>query len=239
MRFVASFLVVASALAVTGCSRGSSPAESTGELVTDPVHVDGAGVESASVELKMSVGDLDVSGGASTGLIDGKLEYNVPSWKPKITQSKDGATAHLSIQQSSSSRTSGSNTQNRWTLQVAPTIPVAFDIECGVGKATLNLGSLKLRGVILNVGVGKIDLDLRGRPDHDYTVNVHGGVGETTVYLPTEAAIRANVQSGLVPVKVEGLEKHGDTWASPPSDQAKPAIRLEVEGGIGPIEIIR
>jgi hypothetical protein len=225
--------------AACGTPRSYGIGEPAGPLVTDPVHLDAAGIDSAQIDLKMGVGELEISSGAASGLVDGKLEYNVPSWKPKVVQLTDGHTARLTIEQPSSTKSSGSDVKNRWTLRVADTTPVTFTIDCGVGDAKLDLGAMKLRGVALNVGVGKISLDLRGHPDHDYSVKVQGGVGAATIYLPTDAAIRANVQSGLVPVKVEGLEKHGDAWESPGGSSGKPAIHLKVEGGVGEIKVIR
>jgi len=240
VRLPACLLLAAAVIALTACGGSSSieTSSTSADLVTDPIHLDAAGVDSAAINLKMGVGELTVSGGA-TSLVDGKLEYNVPAWKPKIVQSKDGHSAHLSIEQPSSDKSSGGNKKNRWTLQVADNTPVTFEIECGVGTAKLNLGSLQLRGVTLNVGVGEIVLDLRGHPDHDYNVKVHGGVGEATVYVPAGASVRATAQGGIAPVKVEGLEAHGDTWQSPDYGKARPTIDLEVEGGIGEIHIIR
>jgi hypothetical protein len=241
MRLDVCLLLTAAAIALTSCGGGSvsEKSASAGDLVSDPVHVDSADVDSATIGLKMGVGDLDVSGGAATGVVDGKLEYNVPSWKPKVSQSKDGRAARLSIEQPSSTHTSGDHAQNHWTLQVGNSTPVTFDIACGVGDAKLKLGGLKLRGVTLNVGVGKIDLDLRGHPDQDYSVKVQGGVGEATIYVPAEASVRAKAQSGLVPVEVEGLVKRGDTWESPDFGKVKPTIELDVQGGVGQIRVVR
>jgi len=241
MRVSACFILATAAVALTGCGVSSvgNPEARVGDLVSDPVHVDSADVSSAVIKLKMGVGDLEVSGGDTAGLVDGKLEYNVPSWKPNVEQKKEGHTVHVSVEQPSSAKSSGGDAKNRWTLQVANNTPVSFEVECGVGKATLNLGAMKLRDVTLNVGVGKIEVDLRGKPDHDYSVKVHGGVGQATIYVPADASVSAKVQSGLAPVKVEGLEKHGETWESADFGKAKPTIQLEVEGGIGQIRVVR
>jgi len=240
MRLPACLLLTITAIALTACGGGSSSSENTsgGALITDPIHLDSAGVDSATINLKIGVGELTVSGGAAA-LVDGKIEYNVPAWKPQITQSKDGRSAHLTIEQPSSDKSSGDNKKNRWTLQVADTTPVTFEIECGVGSAKLNLGTMQLRGVTINVGVGQMDLDLRGHPDHDYNVKVHGGVGETTIYVPAGASVRATAQGGLAPVKIEGLEVRGDAWQSPDYGKVQPTINLEVDSGIGQIRIVR
>jgi hypothetical protein len=37
---------------------------------------------------------------------------------------------------------------------------------------------------------------LRGEPKRDYNVQVHGGVGQATVYLPRDAAISATAVKG-------------------------------------------
>ena len=238
MRLFSSTLLSFVLLFSAGCGVVSNdPNLRPGELKTDSVHLDANGVDNAAVALKIGVGDLVI--GSDTGeLVTGKFEYNVPAWQPVVNQSKDGSTAHLKVEQPSAGSVSG-DTQNRWNLQVSNKTPVAFDIECGVGKAKLNLGGMKLKDVTLKVGVGEIDMDLRGNPEQDYNVRIEGGVGQATINLPASAAIRADVQTGLGGIDVQGLEKHGDSWQSANYGKAKATIHLTAKGGIGEIKLVR
>jgi hypothetical protein len=48
---------------------------------------------------------------------------------------------------------------------------------------------MTLRTAEVNIGAGRMQMDLRGEPKHDYSVQVHGGVGKATMYLPKNVAI--------------------------------------------------
>ena len=43
------------------------------------------------------------------------------------------------------------------------------------------------RGVEVDMGVGQLDMDLRGVPKHSYDVRIHGGIGEATVRVSADA----------------------------------------------------
>lgn len=226
--------VVAASLSVIGCQVESVP---TGELKTDSIHIDDAGIEAATIELKMGAGELEINGGSSK-LVNADLEYNVPTWQPIVHQSKAGHFARLRIEQPGKGISNGNHVTNHWDLQVTNKVPITFAIECGAGQAKLNLGDMKLRGVNVSIGAGQIDMDLRGHPESDYDVKIAGGVGQATVYLPADAGVRAEAHGGIGSIKVEGLEKHGDFWESANYGKAKATIHLNVEGGIGEIRII-
>ncbi len=234
MRTLLLGVVVAFLLPVVACQFQSQP---TGDLKTDSIHLDDAGIEAATIELKMGAGELEINGGAAK-LVNADLEYNVPAWQPIVHQSKAGHFARLRIEQPGKGIASGNHITNRWNLQVTDRIPVTFNIECGAGQAKLNLGDMKLREVDVSIGAGQIDMDLRGHPQSDYDVHIAGGVGQATVYLPADAAVRAEAHGGLGSIKVEGLEKHGDFWESANYGKAKATIHLKVEGGIGEIRIV-
>jgi len=234
MRTLSLALVLAASLSVVACDLESVP---TGDLKTDSIHLDGAGIEAATVELKMAAGELEINGGA-TQLVQGELQYNVAAWQPVVHESKAGHFARLRIEQQGKGMSTGEHVTNRWNLQVSNRIPMTFNIECGAGQAKLNLGNLKLRDVDVRIGAGQIDMDLRGHPESDYSVIIEGGVGQASVYLPADAAVRAEAHGGIGSINVQGLEKHGDFWESANYGKAKATIHLKVNGGIGEIRII-
>jgi hypothetical protein len=88
------------------------------------------------------------------------------------------------------------------------------------------------------MGAGQVDLDLRGKPTHDYDVSISGGVGQATVYLPQGVGIWAQAHGGLGSITVTGLDKQDDHWQNNLYDNSKVNVRLKVEGGIGQIRII-
>jgi len=81
-------------------------------------------------------------------------------------------------------------------------------------------------------------LDLRGKTTHDYNVRVHGGVGEATVRLPQDVGIYATAHGGIGEIRVSGLNKQGDHWVNDAYDKATVRIHVEVEGGVGQINLI-
>ncbi len=103
----------------------------------------------------------------------------------------------------------------------------------------LNMGSLALENLDVKMGVGELKLDLRGTPKKDYQVQINGGVGEATVYLPEKVGIVANASGGLGEVDAKGLHKRGDRYVNDAyENNAKVAVRLDIKGGIGAIHLI-
>jgi hypothetical protein len=88
------------------------------------------------------------------------------------------------------------------------------------------------------MGVGSLNLDLRGRPQHDYNVHIEGGIGEAVVRLPAGAGIYANAHGGIGEVKTRGLRKEGGHWVNDAYDSSKVKVRVDVQGGIGSITLI-
>jgi predicted membrane protein len=81
-------------------------------------------------------------------------------------------------------------------------------------------------------------LDLRGALKHSYNVAIHGGIGEATVRVPADAGIYAEAHGGIGGIKVRGLQQEDGHWESPTYDRAENKIRIEIQGGIGQINVI-
>jgi N-terminal domain of toast_rack, DUF2154 len=227
-----SILALAASVVFSGCAI---------QTVSGPVRHEARTIdldtsETARVDLQMGAGELRVDGGAQ-GLADVDFNYNVPAWKPAIRYHSFAGRADLSIRQPGGGGHMG-NTKYDWDLRLNNEIPIDLLVRFGAGEARLNLGSLNLRSIEVEMGVGEIRMDLRGAPKRDYSVRIRGGIGEATVYLPTNTGIYAKAQGGLGEIKVRGLRRESQHWVNDWYESAKPQVRIEVEGGIGQINLI-
>jgi predicted membrane protein len=193
--------------------------------------------EVVHVNLRMGAGDLRVTDGGAK-LMRADFAYSIPSWKPEVRYSRSGKQAALTIEQPGRNHTSVGNTKYSWDLQLNRKVPVDLALHFGAGQARLDLGSLDLRGVELDMGVGQLDVDLRGVPRHSYNVAIHGGIGEATVHLSADAGVYAEAHGGIGSIQVRGLQREDGHWVSPSYDRAENRIRLEIQGGIGQINVI-
>jgi hypothetical protein len=195
------------------------------------------GVERLRLNLQMGAGQVNIRGGASQ-LARADIAYNVDRWKPDVIYHTLGGSSYLSIEQPGTTGTHlGGNTYT-WDIQLADDVPTEITAHLGAGDARMNLGGLSLRRVEVEMGVGELKMDLRGTPTNDYNVRVSGGVGEATVYLPRDTGVYATGHGGIGEIHTEGLRRQDDHWVNDAYKDAKVRIHVDVEGGIGQINLI-
>jgi len=220
------------ALCLAGCVINTSP---TGPLQYDSFHLDRDRSELVKVNLNMGAGKLQVGSGTEK-LLQAYFTYNIPTWKPIVKYDAgmltidQGRTGHVNF--------NPGPMKYEWDLRFGRETPLDFGVNFGAGEAQLDLGSLNLRAVNVQIGVGSLNLDLRGRPQHDYNVHIQGGIGEAIVRLPAGAGVYANANGGIGEIKTRGLKKEGDHWENDAYATAKVKVRVDVQGGIGSITLI-
>jgi hypothetical protein len=207
-----------------------------GPMHDEPISIDLGHVERARVRLNLGAGELTLRGDADK-LLEGRFEYNVAAWKPRVRYSASGSDADVTISQPESGGGFG-DTRNHWNLELNDKVLLDFHLSCGAGQAKLQMGDLDLQRVGVDMGAGQVDLDLRGEPSHDYDVQVTGGVGQATIRVPDNVGVRADAHGGIGHIDVTGLESRGDHYENSLYGTAKVNVRLKVEGGIGEIRII-
>jgi hypothetical protein len=227
-----SILVLAASAFLSGCGI---------ETVSGPVRhetrtIERDTAETARVDLQMGAGELRVDGGAQA-FAEAEFNYNVPAWKPQVRYHSFAGRADLSIRQPGGGGHMG-NAKYDWDLRLNNEIPIDLLLHFGAGKARLDLGSLNLRSIEVEMGVGELEMDLRGTPKRDYSVRIRGGIGEATVSLPANIGVYAKAEGGLGEIKVRGLRRESQHWVNDWYDSAKPQVRVDVEGGIGQINLI-
>jgi hypothetical protein len=91
--------------------------------------------------------------------------------------------------------------------------------------------------VEVNIGVGQVKMDLRGTPKQDYTVRVHGGVGEADIQLPRGVGVIADAHGGIGEIKAHGMRKRGSHYVNDLYDNARVIVHVDVKGGIGSVNL--
>ena len=208
-------------------------------LPTNTINQGLDGATQAEVELRLGVGELRLSAmEAAEGLISGRVysERNIG-----VTQrfdTRDG-TAFFVLQQESGPQIapwSGRGANERWDLQLTPGVPLRLTLDTGAGVTRANLRDLRISELIVNSGVGQIDVTLPERGQFNGRIN--GGIGETIVTLPSGVAARLTIQRGLGSVTTPAnFIQRGDVYESPGYAEAANRVDLTINGGIGSIEV--
>lgn len=226
-------LLAVAAMTVAGCNFN---VERTGPIEHETQSIDLDKSEMARVELKMGAGELEVEGG-SPKMMEADFTYNIRSWKPVVRYNSSSFRGQLSVEQPRGSH-GGANVTYKWNLRLNSNLPLDVITHLGAGEARMNLGNVTLRSLEVNMGVGELRLDLRGKPKSDFSVKIHGGVGQATVYLPSDVGVIANASGGIGNIDVRGLEKSNGHWINPAHEHAPVTIHVDVNGGIGNISLI-
>ncbi len=222
------------ALVAAGCVVNDSPDGWTKHFQQS---VELGRAESVRADIDMGAGELHVGGGAAK-LMEADFTYNREDWKPEVIYDGGSFRGMLTVKQPNGNHFPG-HVNYRWDLRFNDGVPLDLHINCGAGQSKLELGRLDLRSLEVNMGVGQIEADLRGRPKRDYDVKIDGGIGEAIVDLPDTVGIVADAKGGIGGIDVQGLHKSGDRWVNDIYENGRnvPTIHVAVNGGIGSIKL--
>lgn len=227
-------LLLPALLTICGCNLGGDRV-TTGELRKESKTVAVGAAKSVQVNLNMKAGELKVGGGA-TNLLEADFSYNVPEWKPEVKYEVSGGVGNLKVEQPGSG-SSTSNTRNDWDLHLSSKTPTEMTVNMGAGRATLTLSGMELSRLELNMGAGETTVDLTGDWKEDLSAQIHGGVGRATIRLPKDVGVHVVAQGGLGTINASDFKKQGDAYVNDQYGKSPVTLRIEVEGGVGEINL--
>ena len=134
-------------------------------------------------------------------------------------------------------RNPGGKTVNTWDLQMDSNMPLDMTVALGAGESTLDMSQLQVRSVDVNMGAGEMTLNMAGPYKRDVTVQVNGGVGEARIRLPKDIGAEVKATGGIGSIDTKGLTKRDGKYYNDAYSEGKPAVRMEVQGGIGNITL--
>lgn len=229
-------LVLLVALLATGCVFGTIE---VGPTQTETSSIEAGDVTAVDVEINMGVGQLRVDGGADT-LLDAEFTYNIAEWAPEVNYAASGSTGNLTVNQPEYNIEDGGvpsdDVRYEWDLRFGGDKPLDMVVNLGVGDSELDFSGLNLSALDVNTGVGSVVIDLSGDWAEPFDVTIEGGVGETTVYLPSDAGVRVTATTGIGDLDVFGLTQNGDVYTNAAAEDGV-VVDLEITGGIGQIRL--
>lgn len=209
-----------------------------GARVTDQLSQPLGDIKSATVDLSIGISRTSVAplGSDSTDLMQGTFTHDAGSQVVK-TFNVVGNDGRLLLKEEGSSAVFFGGGNSRWDIGLNPQIPIALRVNSGVGRVSLDLATLNITSLTVDGGVGSIDITAPRIGIS--TLRVNGGVGSITITIPKEVAARIRVSSGLGRVHVDDsrFPKFGDVYQSADFASAANRIDLEVDGGVGSINI--
>ncbi|MCX8025557.1 MAG: toast rack family protein [Thermanaerothrix sp.] len=109
--------------------------------------------EPAELLIRMGAGELTLSGGANN-LVEGKIEYNVEGWAPKIQREGREVRIEQGVKSASFSR-GVQNLINRWELELGDR-PIDFALEAGAYDGNLDFSEVPLTRLKISDGASKV-----------------------------------------------------------------------------------
>ena len=201
---------------------------------TQPVETQGA--KSVTAKVEMGAGQLNVNGGSSR-LLDTEFKYDQESGKPRVDYSVSGTSGNLDISQHENGGMHLGRNENTWTLRFGD-VPLDLNVDMGAGQGELNLRGITLTRLRIEMGAGQIDLDLTGERKQNFDVDVQGGVGQAKIRLPRDVGVEIRADGGIGSIDTEGLHKEGGRWVNDAWGKSPVTIHMNVEGGVGEIQLI-
>lgn len=209
-----------------------------GKLQAESRSVEPKNADSVQANLRLALGKLNVGGGADS-LMEADFAYNVAAWQPDVNYEVVGDTGELSVeQQGLSEGIPTRDVRNEWDLRLSDDVPVDLGVQMGGGVSNLDLDSLTLTGLNLDVGAGVTRVDLTGDWDRDLSAVIRGGAGQVTVLLPSRVGVRVDAgTTRLGRVNADGLRREGQAFVNDAHGDSDVTLEVEVKGGAGQINL--
>jgi hypothetical protein len=199
-------------------------------------HIDLQGAKSIDASIQSPAGLLTVDGGSSRALEadfsfaesygSPVVDYHVSSGIGQINVTQDHDSPHFGV------------SHNDWNLRFNDAIPLDLKVEMGAGEGRLHLRDVPVTRLTLNMGAGRVFVDLTGDRKKDVDADIQGGVGEATVRLPRNVGVVAHASGGIGGISAPDFKKQDDEYTNDAYGKSPTTIRVSVQGGVGSIKLL-
>lgn len=230
LRVTGAAALVAALLLTGGCVRVEL--DDTYESAAERVEAEDASAVKATIG--MAAGELTLRGGA-TDLMNADFDYSDESWKPEVTYEVSDGEGDLRVLSPDRIHFPASrNTRYGWDVALSDELPMELVVNMGAGKADLDLRGLDLRDLKLNLGAGETTIDLSGEWANDLSASIEAGAGQLTLRVPTDVGVRiVGYRDGLGEYSANGFKQDGDALVNDAWENATVKFDIVLRRGVG------
>jgi hypothetical protein len=207
-----------------------------GNTVTREVQTELGGADALEADLNLGVTNttIDAHGDPEYAL---QGEYTTDERiNLDVTYEVNDGTGDLRLEERGLDQFPGPGYIGEMDLSLTDAVPIDLSVDSGIGATTLDLMNLTITALYVNAGVGSTDITLG---NGSYTADINAGVGELSIELPKDAAVRLELDGGLgsthFPDRFEQIDD--STWETPGYNTATEQIVLQVDTGVGDFTI--
>lgn len=232
-------LLMTLALLVTGCGFGGIVIGDivTGPTVTDKISVPvPAGSDTPQVVIAMGGGELNLTAGRSTDLVEGEVSYNVQELKPTVqVQGRQVRIEQGDVEGKRVPIGNWKDVVNEWNLTLG-TSPLTLTVNAGAARATLSgLAGLGATQIDFNGGAGEFTFDFSGMLQQDVKVSIDAGAAKIAILVPEGTAAELQSETALTEIDLQGdWEKEGSGYVHAGTGFK---ITFVVKMGVGKLEL--
>jgi cell wall-active antibiotic response 4TMS protein YvqF/uncharacterized protein DUF2154 len=194
------------------------------------------GATSLNATVQSPSGILTVAGGSNRTL-DADFNFAESFGAPVVDYHVASGVGQLNVTQDHNEPHFGIS-RNDWSLRFNEATPLTLKIDMGAGEGRLHLRDVPITQLMLNMGAGKVMVDLTGDRKKDVDADIEGGVGEATVRVPRSIGVIAHASGGIGNISAADFNKQGDEYTNAAFGKTPVTIRLKVQGGVGSIKLM-
>jgi hypothetical protein len=206
-------------------------------MIHESQSVERQGAKTVSADIEIPAGSLTLSGG-SAKLLDADFSFRESERKPHVDYSVSGDHGNLNIS-GEEKRLHLGTTHSAWDLRFANDVPLDLNVRMGTGHSDLRLRDLNVTHLEVNIGAGQMQLDLTGARKSNLDAEVQGGVGAATIYLPKDVGVKVHASGGIGSISTDGMTKDDDDYINAAYGKTPATITLDIQGGIGAINLVQ
>lgn len=221
------------------------PFTRTGELRTVTESVDAQGAERVNVNISPGIQDLTVRGGAD-GLFNGEFSFNLDELEPRVNYGVNNGvgTLDVELERNVINTLPMGNIISRWDLQLGDDIPLAIQMNLGLGDSQIDLSDVTLSELEINSGAGQVNAQI-GRQEME-SVRVRAGLGDSAVKLDGGRIDSFEFEAGAGSVSIDlagdwdadlDAEIHGGLGSIDLAIPDDVGVRLEINSGLGEVNV--
>ena len=191
----------------------------------------------ARVRFRHGAGRLSVQSGTAPGnLVEGDFGGGVVV---DSKSAKEQLEVTLRVPSQSFSWLWGPGASLDWEVRLARDLPLELDFETGAGENRLDLSDLLVTDLRFNSGASATEVTLpaaAGKSRAEFKT----GVASLRVRLPQGVAARIRTSGGLSNVSVDTnrFSRQGDGYQSIDFDSAENSADIQIETGLGSVDIV-